>query len=79
MKSKEKKLLFQLNLINRDAVKVIDYTPRGKVGAKIVIPKTHLVLDKGTKGDGTFAWAKVATNIGDIKISFVYMSNKCAQ
>lgn len=71
-KIKKEKLQFHLKVINVEATHIIYGPAREKLGAPLIIPKNIQVLDQGTKGDGLLAWAKVSTEVGDIKRGSVY-------
>lgn len=70
------KLEFQLKIINAEATHMIDGLDGERVGTTIIIPKGIEVLDKGTKGDESFAWAKIRTGYEDIRIGLVYAPNE---
>lgn len=65
MKIKREKLKFHLHTMNSDAIKVIDAPIKGKVGIAIAVPKNHKVVSQEVKGDGTFAWVQIQTDVGE--------------
>jgi exonuclease III len=59
------------NLIQNGTV-IFDVNAEGQIGSAIVVKPDLEVLDKGKKGDGTFAWIKIQSSSGPIYIGSVY-------
>ncbi|KAL3691097.1 hypothetical protein R1sor_004748 [Riccia sorocarpa] len=52
---------------------VVDYTTEGKAGAAVLILKQHWsILESGTKGDGSVAWAKINTKDGIVGVASIH-------
>jgi exonuclease III len=59
------------NLIPNGTVE-LDATAEGRTGSAIVVAPNVQVLDKGHKGDDTFAWVRIRTSTGPMNIGSVY-------
>lgn len=75
-KIKKEKLFFHLKVIDAEVTHIIDGPIGERVGATMSIPKHFKVLDQGTKGDGSFAWATMSTGDKTLRIGLVYVPNE---
>lgn len=76
--AQEDKVQFQLLTLFQDCTFEVDYSAEGRAGAAVVIMPHLKVLDKGSKGDGTFAWCTIETSVGPVSVGSVYAPNKRA-
>lgn len=75
-KIKREWLEFHLRIVNADSTHIIDSALKAKGWKNLLIPKAFIVIDQGTKGDGTFACAKIRTSTKELSIGSVYAPNK---
>lgn len=69
---------FQLKTLFLDSTFEVDYSAVGRAGAAVVVFPHLKVLDQGSRGDGTFAWATIETKTGPVSIGSIYAPNKRA-
>ncbi|KAL3697981.1 hypothetical protein R1sor_012057 [Riccia sorocarpa] len=73
MRIKEELTRRRLTELSEGSHFVVDYTTEGKAGAAVVILKQHWsILESGTKGDGSVAWAKINTEDGVVGVASVH-------
>lgn len=75
LKINAERATFQLNLVAPGCTFILDAGEEGVVGSALVIPKRFNVTHTGTKGDGSFAWATINTQVGILSIGSVYAAN----
>lgn len=57
----------------------MDYSPQGRAGAAVGVLSNLKVLDKGVKGDGSFAWCTIDIVVGLVSVGSVYAPNERAR
>ncbi|CAM6094214.1 unnamed protein product [Calypogeia fissa] len=72
---KKDKIDFLLNQLVIDGNFVVDFGADGRAGPTILVLAGVQILDKGTKGDGTFAWITVSSPSGPISVGSIYAPN----
>lgn len=68
----ETKVSIHLQTVFLNGTVVQDSSESNRVGAAIVLAPHIVVLDQGSKGDGSFAWAKIDTPKGPVHVGSVY-------
>lgn len=72
LQADEYKVDVQLSTIFPQGFHILDHSASHKAGCAIVVVSYIQVLDNGTKGDGTCAWASIQSMIGLITIVSIY-------
>lgn len=57
----------------------MDYMVDGRARVVVVILSNLSVVEKGTRGDGTFSWCTMEIDVGRVCIGSIYSPNQCAQ
>ncbi|KAL3696903.1 hypothetical protein R1sor_010979 [Riccia sorocarpa] len=70
------KLQARLKAVSPEAFVIVDYTPSGRGGAAIIVPKKYSVTAAGILGSGNACWVTVTTPAGEINIMSVHAPNE---
>ncbi|KAL3688284.1 hypothetical protein R1sor_014593 [Riccia sorocarpa] len=79
LKALEENLHFNLGSIWENANVIVDYSLSGRGGAALVLHPMIQVIERGIKGDGTCAWAKILTEKGPINVMSLYAPNNARE
>jgi exonuclease III len=72
LQASESCILFQLQSIFPTGTSVIDSLDSGRVGSAVLLAPHLVILDQGSRGDGTFSWAKIETSKGPVHVGLIY-------
>lgn len=61
---------------HQDTIMCLQELKLSSTQAEFKLSTVHQVIDKGFRGDGTFAWATISTRYGDISTGSIYAPNK---
>ncbi|KAL3695993.1 hypothetical protein R1sor_010069 [Riccia sorocarpa] len=76
LKANKERVLFNLGLLQKEAVVIHDQSEEEKGGAALLISSKFKVEESGIKGDGQVAWATVTLNNLQFSVASVYASNR---